>query len=150
MCLLKTQNYPLFYKTYSCFLSKRTFPISPCSEANKSCCLCALVKRKTSAAQEWLYSLRNSSKACLHVYLSARSLWLPFQGRWRKVHISHTPLIFWHRTVVELEQISSTSIFTGWTHHAKACAGLPSSGKNLKTAAPRRSGRSGATRSYHA
>lgn len=139
-----------FIKPTAVFLSKRTFPISPCSEANKSCCLYALVKRKTSATQDWLYSLRNFSKACPRVYLCSRYLWLPSQGRWRNVHISHIPLIFSHRTVVELEQISSTSIFTGWTHHAKACAGLPSSGRKLKAAAPRRSGRYGATRSYHA
>lgn len=49
-----------------------------------------------------------------------------------------------------MEQSSLASVFTGWTIHAKACAGLPSSGGKFKVVATRRRGRSRAMRPYHA
>lgn len=63
-------------------------------------------------------------------------------------HFAHpTDLL---RAAVGMEQISLDSIFTGWTIHTKACAGLPSSGGKFKVAATRRRGRSRATKPYHA
>lgn len=62
----------------------------------------------------------------------------------------HVPLIFSHRTTVKLEQISCASIFTNWTRDAEAHTGFLSSEDTFKVEDPRRRGRSGATKPYHA
>lgn len=103
-----------------------------------------------SVTEDWLYSLKYSSKACPYVYLCSRYRWLPLQKQWRKVDILHTPLIFSHSTDVDLEQIGSASVFIGWTRHSKACAELSISGGKLKVSAPQRRSRSGAIRHHHA